>query len=429
MKLEQNLLIGFDLCDDFSQISCFNSKSGQAESICITQDVSKYLIPTVLAIKEDTKEWLYGEEALDITENETGIILDHLLSHIIQKEEYYVYGVTFKPEVILEKFFRKVITILKKSYPNGMIEKLAITLKQLDIHLLSALYEIMDHLGIKKEQLLIQSHIQSYLYYALSQKKELWTNDIGLFDFDEEGLTYHQISINRKIKPMVVGVQSKDFTKELNYVIFCESEQKQKIVADFEEIAKTALYKQIVTTLYMTGKGFEGDWANGVFQKLCVGRRVFKGLNLYTKGACYAAKEAVAKDKFQEFIFLSEEMIECDISINIYCNGKEEEMALVKAGIAWYDVEKEWEVIPDDLEELKFTITDILSKRKTYHTIALDGLPNRPNKMTRLKIKIQFADVSSCVITVKDLGFGGYYRSSNRIWEKLIQTREREKVE
>ena len=33
---------------------------------------------------------------------------------------------------------------------------------------------------------------------------------------------------------------------------------------------------------------------------------------------------------------------------------------------------------------------------------------------------IKFADVNTCLVTLKDKGFGKLFPSSNRIWEKLI---------
>ena len=59
----------------------------------------------------------------------------------------------------------------------------------------------------------------------------------------------------------------------------------------FLNAAQTALHKQYVTTIYVTGKGFEGEWSNEALKELCMGRRIFRGQNLFTHGSCYAAIE------------------------------------------------------------------------------------------------------------------------------------------
>ena len=51
------------------------------------------------------------------------------------------------------------------------------------------------------------------MYYALSQERELWLNDVGLFDFNEDGLSFYRISINRRANPMIAGMERQDFQK------------------------------------------------------------------------------------------------------------------------------------------------------------------------------------------------------------------------
>ena len=53
--------------------------------------------------------------------------------------------------------------------------------------------------------------------------------------------------------------------------------------------------------------------------------------------------------------------------------------------------------------------------------IPLEGLPKRPAKMTRLSISIEFFSEDEFVVQIKDMGFGSFYKSTNRIWEKRIK--------
>lgn len=51
----------------------------------------------------------------------------------------------------------------------------------------------------------------------------------------------------------------------------------------------------------------------------------------------------------------------------------------------------------------------------------LTGLPKRPNKTTRLLLKLQYISRKECRITVKDLGFGEMFPSSGKEWEEIVQ--------
>ena len=57
-----------------------------------------------------------------------------------------------------------------------------------------------------------------------------------------------------------------------------------------EAMVKGALHGQVITTVYMTGKGFADGFADAIMTQLCVGRHVFRGDNLYVFGACFIAR-------------------------------------------------------------------------------------------------------------------------------------------
>ncbi len=62
--LERRLLVGLDLCDDYTQISCYNEKTFEPECLGVDDQEEGQFIPTVMAVRNDTKEWLFGREAL-----------------------------------------------------------------------------------------------------------------------------------------------------------------------------------------------------------------------------------------------------------------------------------------------------------------------------------------------------------------------------
>lgn len=420
---QKNLYVGLDLCDDRTQLSCYNEKIYEPESICQYEEGDAGF-PTVLGVREDTGEWLIGEDALACEKSGEGVLISHIIKNITKQMPFKVYHVEFTGVQILEKFLRKCLRLLKKYYPDNVICKLTVTIKDMNIYLIKSIYEALKHLGIEKDRVQVVGHEQCYLYYALSQKKELWMNDVGLFEFDEVGLYYHQISINRRTIPMLVSAASKDLSETLSYELL--SEQEESVGYIFDNIAKSIFHKQIVSTVYITGVGFEGHWADSVLKELCIGRRLFVGQNLYSRGACYMSKEQAAREskelseKLSDFIFLSDEMITCNITMRAYFSTKMNDIVLAKAGMPWYDVDTCIDLIPDHEEELEITVKDIMKRTAMTYLLNLDSFPMRKNKMSRINVRVHFIDHFTCVVSVKDLGFGEFYPSSNRIWEKTI---------
>lgn len=421
MSEQRSLIVGLDLCNDYTQISCYSNKTFEPESISMMKDQEKYFIPTVLGVKNDTKDWVYGEEAILIQNTQAGVVVDDLLTKIEKNIETEIFGVKFQPVALLEKYLRKCLLLLKVYYPSNSIQKIVVTVKSYSEIITDTVYRAMEGLGIGKDRAYVQSHLQSYQYYALNQAKELWANDIGLFEFDESGLFYHQITINRKSHPYIVGMIDKDCTGTLSYDMLEELKDSENLEYIFENIANSLLFKQVVSTVYVTGKGFEGTWSDNVLKNLCVGRRVFKGQNLYTKGACYAAKEMTGEHKFDDYLFLSDDMIMSTFQICGYYDAKTADIVLAKAGTPWNGIDERLDLILDDEQTVTVTVHDVMKKEITSHTVELSGLQKRPNKLTRVELRIRFLNKSTAIITIKDKGFGDFYPSTNRIWEKEIR--------
>ena len=86
----------------------------------------------------------------------------------------------------------------------------------------------------------------------------------------------------------------------------------------------------------------------------------------------------------------------------------------------WSEVDTSIDVIPDDEEEIQITARNVLKHEFKSHMLSLSAFAGRENKMTRFTIRIRFADRETCIVTLKDNGFGEFCPSSNRIWETHI---------
>lgn len=419
MDNQRKLIVGYDLCNEFSQISCYSYKTFEPIPICSKEGEEINLIPTVLCIHNDTKLWNYGKEAVECAADGNGILVDKLLMKLVSGEEVEVYGETLSAVALLEKFLRKSLTLIKNYFPTETITKLVVTLRDTDSRIVEGVYEALNLLGIEKDRATIINHASAFMYYALSQDRSLWANDVGLFHFDESGLFYYQISINRRTSPMIAGMEKKEFTDTMSYSMLCQKGLNLGYI--FENIANTVLHKQIVSTLYFTGSGFEGEWADLIMKSLCKGRRVFIGQNLYTKGACFAAKELSGDSKLGDIILLNNEMLKSALWIRAYSDAAVKEVLLVDAVVPWYEVNCSIEVIPDDETEIELIGRNIMTREITKDRLRITNLPNRPNRMTRLNINLTCISRSQAKILITDLGFGEIYPETGRIWEFTIE--------
>jgi hypothetical protein len=413
MDAPRKVIVGYDLCDDFTQISCYSYKTGEPLPIGSSEvEGSDNKIPTVLCVRTDTKQWLYGEDAISCAENGAGVLVEQILDKVRRNEMVEVMETQFLAVTLLEKFFRKSLVLIRNHFPTDPITKLVVTVSDAEPEFVGHIYEALFQLGLEKDRAFVISHAGAYLYYALSQDRALWSNDVGLFDFNKDGLNYYQVQINRRVKPMIAGLAKTDLTKELNPQVLLSKEINCAYL--FENIANTVLHRQLVTTLYFTGEGFEGSWSEEVIKKLCVGRRGFVGQNLFTLGACYAAKELSGDTKLQDVLLLNDDMVTTSVAIRVYLDTKYIDLPLMEAGQIWYEVEKGIEVIPEGEPTLELTLKSIMSKDAVRQVLRLEKWTGKMDRTTRLRIDFSCESKDQAVIKVTDLGFGELFQSTGK---------------
>lgn len=313
---ERTLLLGFDLGNEKSQMAVYDQ--GQME-------------PVPVGGTEENPEGVFDTEiALDNSEP-----LTDFLPRIRRGEEIIVDGNVSRPVNMLSFFFRKKLSLVRKQYPGETIKQIVVTTDETERDFVELIYEALSQLGIGRERAFVISHKQAFPYYVLYQKKELWVNDVGLFDCEKDHIVYYQMQTDRRKNPILVGVKEKDYSEALE---LSENGEENR-AAVFENIVYGAIHKQLLSSLYMTGAGFDGGWADAVFRKLCVGRHLFKGSNLYVSGACYAAKEFAGTGRLKDYLLLDDEMITSHLCVWVYTEAEEREITLAHAGTPWYMVD------------------------------------------------------------------------------------------
>lgn len=421
--MNEVLFAGLDLCEDYTQLTCYNERQGEPESIGTRGREEQYLIPTCLAVKRGSREWVTGEEAERLVAADEAVSAGDLLRKAEEGEATVLYDTEFQPEELLQRFLRRVLLLLQNVYQDQKIRCLVVTVPDREPErqekLKSCLMAAFSGLGLEADRVRIQNHTASFLQYTIHQKKELWQNDTAVFEFQGDGLFYRQLAISRRENPMVAAVTERDFSDRLTLAHV--EENPEAAAGIFAEAAEMALYRKLLSTVYAVGRGFEGDWADGVLMSLCAGRRVFKGQNLYAKGACYAAK-AFSEGKADQVLLLGDDRISAQVSINVYRDGQIRELVLVPPASLWQDAGGSFDMILDQETELCFQVKDFVTKKQTEHFIPLEGLPERGERMTRIRLKVTCTDRHSCLVRVKDLGFGEFVKpAEGRVWETVLQ--------
>lgn len=422
---KKNLIIGYDLGDKYSQISWYDDKKGETESVCVVGTAEVSQIPTALCKNEETDIWLYGHAAIEAANQGKGTLITHFAADYEAYPKLHIGGYTYEKKELIGIFIRESLKLLETYFPVYAIAYMTITMRSVSKKAIMDIYSLSDVIGIGRENLRIQSHTASYEYFALSQKKDLWQHDVGLFEYDDYGLYYYHLSISKVHQPAVARAS----TFPLNMYLSAEDMtglSAPDLDRTFLEVIKEALSQKIISTIFLTGKGFKGNWMNLSIKKLCTGRRVFIEDNLFSAGACYSSFIDYNQTNFKEFIALNDDIVPS----SIYLRGsRAKEIArkeLVTAGSCWYNINQDVRFLLDGTDTVVLHVRDLITNMEKLIPLQLENLPDRPDKTVTLHLNIQFESASICNIVIYDDGFGGLFPATNRCWKKRINVAEYE---
>lgn len=282
--------------------------------------------------------------------------------------------------------------------------------------------EALEMLDIPRDQIFLQNHLESFYYYLLNQKKELWMGKSALFIYEKGDITAYELEIDYHTTPAFVhvnkvsrlyldqkarGEQSDEQWAETKDQLFLN--QCKKMFQDFH-----------FTSVFLMGENFAKDWLSKSLQFLCQKRHVFQGQNLFSKGACYGAMEQAGEISIGDYLFVSPDMIEQNISMPMYIRGNEKQYHLISAGVNWYMASHVCEFILDHISEIRI-YSKSMNGEEMEHSIVLGDLPERPNRATRLRMETAFTSKNRCRIHLDDLGLGALYPASGKKWESVIE--------
>lgn len=406
-------VVGIDLGNEYSQVCYYNFVTGEPESVTFQATEEAFRVPAVV-LKERNKEqgWMAGELALSCNLLGEGTLFEHLLDALKQKEAIVRENITVMPEQLMQVYLTFLLQSAVRAFgKEEQLDKLCITLADYDIDLLKGIDAALRLMGIPEEKVVFSSHIEAYVYYALSQRAELWKNDNILFDYGRDGLFCCRMATVPDRGRRIVMTRISDLRDKVPYT------------TDMDKLEELLLYsaqkefdKKTISTVYLTGEGFGGDFECERFiSYLCNRRRVFAGQNLYAKGACYQAYEMSAGDNFKDFIIGCNERITTGIEMKICDRGVDKILRLVRPGINWYKAGCSYDFIVDDCNVIELFLSPVDSKDKQLVKISLADLPVRENKASRITLTLDFTSDTRCHLTITDRGFGEFVKSSGKV--------------
>ena len=405
------IIVGYDLGNVNSQISYYSAQTSKVETAPSVSGTQIYHIPTVLCKKYGVNQWLYGKEALRVAEEDEGILVDNLLELAIDGEMIRIEEEIYDPVSLLTLFVRKSLSLLSMVGTIDRIGAFLITCERMDSKLTKVLEKVLSAAGLKARHICFQSYEESFYQYMIHQEEELWRFATVMFQWEGSVIKAYRMQCNGKTVPKAVFISETEFAFETK-------EQDRT----FLQIVKTVCGEHRISAAYLIGEGFDQERMKESLRYLCRESRVFLGSNLFSQGACLGMMERLRPSRLGKgHVFLGKNQLKANIGMRVLRQGADSYLALLDAGVNWFEAEADRECYVKEEKELEFVVTPLNGQKGKIAHMTLEGLESGP---ARLFVHLKMIGEDKLCIAVEDLGFGEFRQATHRTWQEELSLYE-----
>lgn len=418
------IVIGMDIAEDYLQMSYLYLDDTKPVTLR-PGGVEEYNIPMCLSKRHEMSQWFFGKEALKHSGEGKGILIKDLFRMASRQENITVENREFSGEELFFLFVKKCYALLNFIIGTGEVVSLMITVEQLTDETVALLNRLKDKLPVDNDHIFLGDRQECLYYYVLNQPEELWHYQVAVFDFTSNNLKSYTFSRNLHTAPIVAMIERNDYESIKARKAFENEEEKasygKKLDEQFLELLTEYVDGKLLSSVFFIGEGFFGGWYEKSLRFLCKSRRVFEGNNLYSKGACFGARERVLKSEiFAKHIFLGEEKLKMNLGMRVKEKGQVSYYPLLDGGQNWYEAKYTGEFFLKGEPKLHFLITSLEGGVQKEVPVYLKDFESFINKGVRFLLKVSMRSESEIDIYVEDKGFGEFRQPSGISVEQTI---------
>ena len=407
----KGLTIGIDYTDQYCQACYYSERHGRPESVSGGTDVLRYLIPSVLCLDQNSSEWVIGNAALRIEEQDGVLAFRDLLKHARENDAVFTGEREYTYVQLLAAFFGQLLEFIRIRTSVMTVESITVTMKQTDRLTKDILEQAFGILQIPASGIKLLSASESFGYYILNEDPGLWQDGALVFDFSSEGFFVKQLHVQFHKDQPVIYVNDYDFSADFSVDSLASEVLRNQMDLKISNLYLDLISKGENASVYFTGEGFDEQWFLATLNSISGNRRAFKGNNIYVKGACIAG-HLRSTGIVQGFPIICKGRTRADIFLQAWDNGMLSDILLSPAATDWYDAGYEGDFILEEEEKIFFRIVSIMTGAVTNVELDLSSFPKRPAKTTRIRVRICYSGEYDCEISAQDRGFGEFFPDS-----------------
>lgn len=268
------------------------------------------------------------------------------------------------------------------------------------------LLPVLEGLDIGTAEFVLQEDDESYYDFVTFQNKELWANEVVLFEEKEGSLSARSLLMAAFPHEKALTVKTTEFND------FSFGNEDEETDLRFAKLVEDFFDKRVVSCVFLQGDTFGKNWMKSTLKLLCKNRRVFGVSDIIVKGACYRGYRKSLLELKSKY-YMGTHQLSFSVTMTVTEDGRDEVCRLVRAGTNWYDADFMWHFMVNDTEQLHFGTEPSINEVPRYIDVDISRIPHRPKLATKLEVTVHFAGLNRWYIKVRDLGLGELYPSSN----------------
>ena len=236
------LAIGIDLGLEYSQLTFYNRQNSGPRTVSVVPGEDNYQI-------------------------ETPKNLFSLIEEDLDK------GIT-----LLSEFFHQCLKLLATAgKPDNVV--VVVTMKKMNGRWADAVKKAFVMIKVPESNVWLQDYRESFYWFMLNQRKELWTYQVALFTCDKGKVTAYELNVDRRTRPIIVSMEERG-------MLYLDEKAREdmddytwNVTKDqkFLELAQRMIGKRSFSSVYLAGEEFDKIWLSESLNFLCNRRKVFMG--------------------------------------------------------------------------------------------------------------------------------------------------------
>ena len=206
MNEVRNVLVGFVLGQNESQISYYDRRAGEPVQVPTKLGTNLFGFPTALAKVPGKDEWHFGHEAALAAKEKGAELIPSLYQRWCGEEPVTVDGEEHTPGNLLAIYLRRSLALLGLRDILRSISFMMFTTEVLSEGFVRNLRAALKEIGFSQEQCGMQDFKESFYYYTYHQTEDFFQANVALFLFERDRVVPLILSEDRQVRPRAVTI-------------------------------------------------------------------------------------------------------------------------------------------------------------------------------------------------------------------------------